>query len=189
MKFVKSATEWDQFPDKHLPEVGIVGRSNSGKSSLINALARQTLAKVSQKPGKTRLLNIFDYDRKCYLVDMPGYGFASRSASERRSWEKMIENYLNSSERLVGLILLMDIRRSWSEDEDLLWQYCHSQDLPIVVGLTKADKLSRSRWNSAVIKFKKDLKLPAFAVSSEKKWGVNEILGFALKEWVFPLKG
>ena len=139
-KFVKSAVQWDQFPAKQLPEVAIVGRSNSGKSSYINALARQNLAKVSQKPGKTRLLNIFDYASHCYLVDMPGYGFASRSMSERKQWEKMIESYLLESERLVGMILLVDIRRKWTDDEDLLYQFCLSQELPMLVALTKADK-------------------------------------------------
>ena len=86
---------------------------------MINALAKSKVAKVSQTPGKTRLLNIFELGSRCYLVDMPGYGFAARSGGERRSWQKMIEDYFSDSDRVCGLMLLMDSRREWTEDEEL----------------------------------------------------------------------
>lgn len=175
---------WENFPKKNLPEIAIVGRSNCGKSSLINALAHRKVAKVSQTPGKTRLLNIFDVGTRCFLVDMPGYGFAARSVSERKSWQKMIENYFFESERLCGLMLLMDSRRDWSEDEDLLFQFAESQGLPVMLGLTKADKFSRSRGLAKLKEVKAGLDIPVFLLSSPKKKGVNEFLGYALKNWL-----
>jgi len=184
MEFVKSAVSWGQFPEKHLPEVVLAGRSNSGKSSFVNCLARTSVAKVSQKPGKTRLLNIFNMGQKCYLVDMPGYGYAARSATERIQWQKMVEGYLVDSERIAGLVLLMDIRRTWSEDEDILYQFCLSRDIPMVLGLTKADKLSKSKWKSVQLKTEKSLGIPCFALSSTKKWGITEVMGHALKNWM-----
>ena len=184
MDFVKSATAWDQFPAKHLPEIALAGRSNSGKSSYVNCLARTNVAKVSQKPGKTRLLNIFDMGKKCYLVDMPGYGYAARSATERNDWQRMIEGYLVNSDRLKGLILLMDIRRKWSEDEELLLQFCLSKDMPMVLGLTKADKISKSQWKSIQIRTEKALEIPCYALSSTKKWGITELMGYTLKNWL-----
>ena len=91
VRFIQSASRFDQFPPGKMPQVAIAGRSNSGKSSFINTLARQKVAKVSGTPGKTRLLNIFDVESKFWLVDMPGYGYAARSHKERDDWEKMIE--------------------------------------------------------------------------------------------------
>ena len=184
VQFVQSASCFDQFPPNKIPQVAIAGRSNSGKSSFINSLAGQKIAKVSGTPGKTRLLNIFDVEQKFWLVDMPGYGYAARSHSERDLWEKMIENYLVQSEQLRGLILLMDIRRKWSEDETQLVDFCIAHDLGVVVGLTKADKLSRSKWKSAVLQREKELGLPCFALSSLKKWGMRDITGHILKNWI-----
>ena len=184
VRFVQSASRYDQFPFSKLPQVAIAGRSNSGKSSFINALAGQKIAKVSGTPGKTRLLNIFDVEQKFWLVDMPGYGYAARSHSERHQWEKMIETYLANSEQLRGLILLKDIRRAWSEEENMLLDFCTAMDLGILVGLTKADKLSRSRWKSSKIQLEKELSVPCFALSSLKKWGMRDVIGHVLKEWV-----
>ncbi len=184
VRFVQSASRYDQFPMGELPQVAVAGRSNCGKSSFINTLARQKIAKVSGTPGKTRLLNIFDVENKFWLVDMPGYGYAARSHSERGDWEKMIEEYLSTSEKLRGLILLMDVRRKWSEEETMLVDYCHGNDLKVLVGLTKADKLSRSKWKSAAIQMEKELGVPVFAMSSLKKWGYSDIIGHALKNWI-----
>lgn len=184
VRFVQSASQYDQFPHGKMPEVAIAGRSNSGKSSFINTLARSKVAKVSGTPGKTRLLNIFDVDKKFWLVDMPGYGYAARSRSERQQWEKMIEDYLVQSENLKGLILLMDVRRNWSEDETMILDFCHATGLQVVVGLTKADKLSRSKWKSVVMQREKELGVPVFAMSSLKKWGMSDITGHILKNWL-----
>ena len=184
VRFVQSASSHTQFPAKSLPQVAIAGRSNSGKSSFINALAGQKIAKVSGTPGKTRLLNIFDVESKFWLVDMPGYGYAARSHKERGQWESMIENYLAQGEKLSGLILLMDIRRKWSEEEVMLLDYSIAMDLPMIVGLTKADKLSRSKWMSSKIQMEKQIGQPCFALSSLKKWGMREMIGHVLKNWI-----
>ncbi|MCJ8276127.1 MAG: ribosome biogenesis GTP-binding protein YihA/YsxC [Bdellovibrionales bacterium] len=184
VQFVKSAGHWSQFPEGKMPQVAIAGRSNSGKSSFINGLARSKIAKVSGTPGKTRLLNIFDVEKKFWLVDMPGYGYAARSHKERGDWEKMIEEYLLNSEQLRGLILLMDIRRKWGEEENVLLDFCTASDLNLVVGLTKGDKLSRSRWKSRQMEMEKQLGVPCYALSSLKNWGIRDVTGHVLREWI-----
>ncbi len=184
VQFVQSATRLDQFPPGKMPEVAIAGRSNSGKSSFINTIAGQKVAKVSGTPGKTRLLNIFDVEKKFWLVDMPGYGYAARSHKERGDWEKMIEDYLVQSEKLKGLILLKDIRRKWTEEEDMILDFCTSMNMGLIVGLTKADKLSRSKWKSEVLKLSKELDRPVYALSSLKRWGTYDIIGHVLQNWV-----
>lgn len=184
VQFVKSASRFDQFPPGNKPQVAIAGRSNSGKSSFINTLARSKIAKVSGTPGKTRLLNIFNVENKFLLIDMPGYGYAARSHKEREDWEKMIGDYLVNSESLRGLILLMDVRRKWSEEESMLLDFCNATGLNIIVGLTKGDKLSRSKWKSTVLQLEKQLGVPVFALSSLKKWGISDITGHVLKNWI-----
>lgn len=184
IRFVQSASRYNQFPTSQRPQVAIAGRSNSGKSSFINSLARQKIAQVSSTPGKTRLLNIFDVNQKYWLIDMPGYGYAARSKSERRDWEKMIEPYINESEQLRGLILLMDIRRNWGDEEALLVDYCAALDLPLVLGLTKADKMSRSQWLQIVKKNEMALGIPCFPLSSLKKWGMDELMEYVFKSWI-----
>ena len=184
IRFVQSASRYEQFPVGGRSEVAIAGRSNCGKSSFINSFTRQKIAKVSGTPGKTRLLNIFDFEEKFWLVDMPGYGYAARSHTERQDWEKMVEEYLVQSENLKGMILLMDIRRKWSEEEMMLVEFCLAHDLGIVVGLTKADKMSRSRWLAELQKMEKQVGVPCFAMSSLKKWGMTDIVGHVLKNWI-----
>jgi GTP-binding protein len=184
VRFIQSASHFDQFPFHTLPQIAIAGRSNSGKSSFINTLANQKIAKVSSTPGKTRLLNIFDVEKKFWLIDMPGYGFAAISRSERRQWETMIEDYLLRSANLKGLIILMDVRRKWSDDENLLLDFCSAQNLQVVVGLTKGDKLSRSKWNAAVLKLEKQIGVPCYACSSLKRWGISNIIGHVLNNWL-----
>ena len=184
IRFVQSASRFHQFPESTMPEVAIAGRSNSGKSSFINSMGRQKIAKVSGTPGKTRLLNIFDVDQRFWLVDMPGYGYAARSHSERGDWETMVEEYLSGSKNLKGLILLMDIRRKWSDDEAMLIDFAVSMDLKVVIGLTKADKLSKSRWLTATRNMEAQLGVPCYALSSTKKWGADTILEHIKKNWL-----
>lgn len=185
IQFMKSAVLAKDYPTHKLSEVAIAGRSNAGKSSFINALTRDKVAKVSSTPGKTRLLNFFNMADSYVLVDMPGYGFAARSGNEIMEWNEMIETYLMSRESLKGLILVMDIRRSWTADEELLKKFSEERGFPLAVVLTKADKMSRSQMLQATAKIKKACGLSAvFPVSSLKKVGQEEIETYVFENWV-----
>jgi GTP-binding protein len=148
--FVKSATKPKGYPPSTLPEVAIAGRSNVGKSSLINAMVgRQGLAKTSNTPGRTQLLNWFRVvpgkGRPLHLVDLPGYGYAKVSRAVRQGWQPMIEAYLAQREVLCGVVLLVDARRGVREEEVELVDWLAEMELPVVVTLTKADKLTKSK--------------------------------------------
>lgn len=185
IQFIKSAVLAKDYPSHKMAEVAIAGRSNAGKSSFINALTRNKVAKVSSTPGKTRLLNFFNMEDSYVLVDMPGYGFAARSNAEVQEWHQMIEAYLLGREQLVGLILIMDIRREWSEEEELLKRFSDERGFPLAVVLTKADKLSRNQMLSAAMKMKKVSGLSAvFPVSSLKKTGQDEVESYVFENWV-----
>jgi len=165
-----------------MPEVALVGRSNSGKSSLLNALAGQKVARVSSSPGKTRLLNFFESSKGFRIVDLPGYGFAKRSQRERRQWQQMIEQYLFERENLRFLILIMDIRRSWSEDEQMIRDWCEAQKRPLVVVLNKIDKIKRNELLRREKEFQKQLNsLEIFAISCFKKENLKEFENWLLK--------
>lgn len=184
VQFLKSATAVAEYPFPYKPEVAIAGRSNAGKSSFINALVDQKIAKVSGTPGKTRLLNFFEVGDTIYLVDMPGYGFATGNRREVDSWKQMIETYLSERESLKGVVLVMDIRREWAEEEEMLKGWLDHHQRPWALILNKADKLSRSAMLNRVSKFKKHLgEVPIFALSSAKKSGFDEVKKLLLKEW------
>lgn len=185
IQFIKSAVLDKDYPVSKFAEVAIAGRSNAGKSSFINALTKGKVAKVSSTPGKTRLLNFFNMADSYVLVDMPGYGFAARAGDEVVEWHQMIETYLMTRENLVGLLLVMDIRRAWSEDEELLKKFSDRRGFPMAVVLTKADKMTRNHANQAVAKVKKMSGLSAvFAVSSLKKTGQDEVEEYMFENWV-----
>ncbi len=186
MTFLTSAVNLQGCPADQILEVAIVGRSNAGKSSLINALAGARIAQVSSTPGKTRLLNF--YQGPTYrLVDMPGYGFAARSGDEVRKWRDMIEPYLAARGNLVGLLLVMDVRRDWSDDEENLVAWMRPRALPTLVVLTKADKLSRSAALNRVREIKKQSGLEhVMLASSLKKTGLVELENFVFENWIKP---
>jgi GTP-binding protein len=187
LQFVTSAVNMQGCPADEVPEVAIVGRSNAGKSSLINGIANARIALVSSTPGKTRLLNFYQAERY-RLVDMPGYGFASRSGNEQKSWQKMIEPYLAVRGNLVGLLIVMDIRRDWSEDEENLIRWISPRELPVAVILTKADKLSRSAMLQRVREIREQSGAEhVLATSALKKFGFQEIKDIVFHEWVKPL--
>jgi GTP-binding protein len=144
-ELIASAPRIDKLPASGLPEIAFLGRSNVGKSSLLNALARRKkLARTSGTPGKTRELVLFRIrtDRgEIGLVDLPGYGWAKVSRKERDSWQRLVEGYLSKRPELRLAILLQDIRRTWSEDESLLLEWLAERNLPGRVVLTKTDKL------------------------------------------------
>jgi GTP-binding protein len=145
-KFVKSATRPAQYPPAQLPEIAFAGRSNVGKSSLINTLVnRKRLVKTSSTPGRTQLINFFDINGLIIFVDLPGYGYAKVPVSVRKKWGPMIETYLSGRTSLKGAVVIMDIRRTPQHEElNLLGWLSHYSVTPIVV-LTKTDKLSKNK--------------------------------------------
>lgn len=177
-RFVTSAAENRQFPPENLPEVAVVGRSNVGKSSLINALTGQTgLARTSRTPGRTRLINWFEIDGRFHLVDLPGYGYAEVSRDMRESWRPLIENYLAERKSLAGVLLLIDVRRGVQDEELDFVPWLEARETPIVVALTKSDKLAKNKRMVEVGKAKKQLGLrrDPFAVSAQTGEGIDAL--------------
>jgi GTP-binding protein len=143
-KFIKSAVFPKDYPEHRYPEIAMLGRSNAGKSTLINAYVQQRIAKEGKTPGKTRLINFFLMDNKFVLVDLPGYGYAAVEERERQSWRKMVETYLTQRQNLAAAILAIEGRRSWSEDEAELQEWLKYQKVPLFIAVTKIDKLTQS---------------------------------------------
>jgi GTP-binding protein len=132
-------------PDSSLPEVAFVGRSNVGKSSLLNTLVRRkSFARVSRTPGRTREINFFRINNSFVLVDLPGYGYARISKERKAEWRPMIDSYLSRTTQLRGIVQLLDIRREPSEDDRAMLDFLAELEVPTIVALTKADKLSKS---------------------------------------------
>ncbi|MEA4848569.1 MAG: ribosome biogenesis GTP-binding protein YihA/YsxC [Clostridiaceae bacterium] len=147
-EFIKSAVTQNQYPELDLPEIAFSGRSNVGKSSLINSLlSRKKLVKTSSNPGKTRLINFFLINEQFILVDLPGYGYAAVSKSEKQSWGKMIEDYLKSRENLKNVVLLVDIRHEPTADDKLMYDFLKYYRKSVIVVATKLDKIARSSVN------------------------------------------
>jgi GTP-binding protein len=144
-EFVKSAVKPDHYPSADLPEIAFAGRSNVGKSSLINTLLnRKRLVKTSRTPGRTQLINFFLINKEFSFVDLPGYGYAKVPASVRKSWGPMIETYLSTRQALKGVVLIMDVRRTPGMQEANFIDWLHYYNKPCVLILTKADKLSKT---------------------------------------------
>jgi GTP-binding protein len=183
--FLMSGVQPKDYPSPDLPEVALLGRSNSGKSSFINALANKKIAKVSASPGKTRLLNFYSAGEHYRYVDMPGYGFASRSRNEIKSWRKMVEVYMMERSCLTGLLLIMDARRKWTEDEELLREYALGANLPLLVIMTKEDKLGREEKLRQMRPVAEIVgKESVFMVSSLKKTGIAGVEEAIFERWI-----
>ena len=175
-KFITSAAKPTDFPPPGKPELAVVGRSNVGKSSLINALVQQDgLARTSRTPGRTRLANWFEIDNKFHLVDLPGYGYAEVKKDMRESWRPLIEDYLGKRTALAGVLLLIDIRRGVQEEELDFIPWLAERAIPVVVALTKSDKLAKHKRTLEVMKAKKDLglKRDPIAVSAQSAEGID----------------
>ena len=143
--FIKSAAKPRDYPPPLLPEIAFVGRSNVGKSSLINVLAgRKGLVRTSSTPGRTQLINFFDINSILTLVDLPGYGYAKAPPELRKQWGPMIEAYLASRENLKGVVLILDIRRIPSDGDLQMLRWLEMYNIPPIIVLTKCDKLSKN---------------------------------------------
>lgn len=161
-------------------EIAFVGRSNVGKSSLINFLCnRKALAKTSATPGRTRLINYFLINKGMYFVDLPGYGFAKGFKEEQASWKKLIEGYLENSDKIKLICVLLDVRREPSEDDLQMIKYLHYYAIPFIVIATKCDKFSKAQLGVALQKLAQALKLgikDIFPVSATTKIGREALL-------------
>ena len=145
-EFVTSAVKTAQYPSEALPEIAFAGRSNVGKSSLINTLVnRKHLAKTSSTPGRTQLINFFDINKNLTFVDLPGYGYARVPAAVRKKWGPMIETYLSTRKSLKGVVIIMDIRRQPREEEQNLIGWLAHYSIAGILVLTKTDKLSKTK--------------------------------------------
>lgn len=143
-EFIKSATKPSEYPQGNFPEVAIAGKSNVGKSSLINVLVnRKNLAKTSSSPGRTQMINFFRVNGKISLVDLPGYGYAKVSLQVRKTWKPMVESYLQTRKEVRLVILILDARRGASPDDLALLDWLNYHQIPSLIVLTKADKLSQ----------------------------------------------
>ena len=166
-----------QAPPAELRQVAIAGKSNVGKSSLVNAVVgRKRIARVSGTPGKTREINFYLIDNRFFLVDLPGYGFARAPEAVRDAWRRLVEKYLTHNDRLDGLILLLDCRRGVQEADRQLLDYVSADEIPVLVVLTKMDKLNRSGRTKAVADVKSQLEIPAdqvVATSAQTGEGVD----------------
>jgi GTP-binding protein len=144
-EFVTSAVKPSQYPES-LPQIAFCGRSNVGKSSMINCLLnRKKLVKTSSTPGKTRLINFFKINERFYFVDLPGYGYAKVSKKERAKWRPMVEVYFKSKQNILGAVVLLDIRHDPRKEELDLLSWFDQYHIPYLIVLTKADKLSKNR--------------------------------------------
>jgi GTP-binding protein len=186
--FIKSAVKPKDFPPAELPEVAFVGRSNVGKSSLINVLAgRKALVRTSSTPGRTQLINFFDINGILTLVDLPGYGYAKAPPDVRKQWGPMIETYLAGRENLRAVVLILDIRRVPSDGDLDMLGWLERYNIPPIIVLTKCDKLSkteRARQTAliaAAIKRDKSMLFPFSALSKEGRDCIWQEIGRMLE--------
>jgi GTP-binding protein len=175
-----SAVGPDQYPKEGKPEFALVGRSNVGKSSLINRFVqRKSLARTSSSPGKTQTLNFYEINQSWLFVDLPGYGYAKTSKTERARWGKFIEQYLNERQELIGVLQCIDLRHPPMASDQAMMQWLRHYDFPIAVIGTKADKLSRGSWAKQVQIIRKTLELgkdvPVIVYSAETGQGRDDL--------------
>ena len=183
--FVISSTVWSKCPEPDKPEYAMIGRSNVGKSSLINMLTgRKKLAKISGTPGKTITINHFQINSEWYLVDLPGYGYAKRSKTERSKWEKMIKGYILNRVNMMTLFVLVDVRHEPQKNDTEFIEWLGISNIPFIIVFTKADKLTRNQLEGNLAKYKNALlekweELPPIIVtSSETALGKEELLTY-----------
>ncbi|WP_379967178.1 ribosome biogenesis GTP-binding protein YihA/YsxC [Epilithonimonas sp. UC225_85] len=194
-EFVKSSQKWQDCPEPKMPEYAFIGRSNVGKSSLINAMMNhKDLAKTSQTPGKTQLINHFLVNESWFLTDLPGYGYAKVSKSLRKDFEKLITNYILNRQNLVNLFVLIDTRLAPQKIDLEFMQWCGESSVPFSIVFTKADKMKPGGADRNVEAYKTELlktweDLPEiYVTSAEKKMGTDNILKFISETNQFLIK-
>ena len=179
-KFLTSLSSPKNLEKFDLPQFAFVGRSNVGKSSLLNAICnRKSLAKTSSTPGRTRLVNMFEVNEQFYFVDLPGYGFAKASKTEQAGWQSLIGGYLENSKNLKLVFVLIDCRHEPTEKDHQMLNYLYAVQIPFKIIATKIDKLSRAELQKSKIMISSDLgvgKDDIIFTSAEKKQNINEIL-------------
>lgn len=187
--FIVSSSGKDSWPETTLPEIVVVGRSNVGKSSFINALTgRKKLAYVGSTPGKTQLLNFFEIDGRWILVDVPGYGYAKLSQAQLRQLGKMMDEYFGEREQIAGVVSLVDARHAPSEDDLDMIEYFKETGRRVIIGATKIDKVPKTKRQAALKTISRDLHIPLkniYPVSSTEKTGFDEI--FAAINELLPI--
>lgn len=187
-EFVTSAVKPSQYPPAVLPEVAFAGRSNVGKSSLINTLLnRKRLVKTSSTPGRTQLINFFNINEAFFFVDIPGYGYARVPMAVKKKWGPMIETYITTRTTLKGVVLILDIRRTPGPEEMNMIDWLRHHDIPSVPVLTKSDKLSRSKQQKQLIKITNTLSANKdhFILFSAKSRQGKEEVWSAVKKLIF----
>ncbi len=186
-QFIKSASKRDEFIVDDFSQIAIVGRSNVGKSSIINMLTNNSkMAKTSSTPGRTRLVNYFLVNNQFYLVDLPGYGFHKASKEIATNWDRVMNDYFTDNERLKAVLLLLDSRHEPNNLDYQMLDYLAEQEIPAIIVLTKIDKLSRSEVNNQIMKISKLVRFNRdriVATSATKKQGTEEI-GKLLDEFI-----
>ncbi|GEO57356.1 ribosome biogenesis GTP-binding protein YihA/YsxC [Companilactobacillus bobalius] len=175
-----SAVSSKQYPSEGYPEIALLGRSNVGKSSLINTLInRKSFARTSSTPGKTQTLNFYNIEDQLYLVDVPGYGFAKVSKKQREEFGVMIEEYLTTRDVLKGVVILVDGRHQPSEDDISMYQFVSYYHIPTLIVATKMDKVKGNQWNKTISQVKKAMQINQTddlqLFSSDTKYGKEEV--------------
>ncbi len=178
-----------RLPENELPEIAFAGKSNVGKSSLINTLMnRKSYARISATPGKTQTINFYNINQEFYLVDLPGYGYAKVSQQEKQKWGQMVERYLHGSKQLRQVFLLIDIRHDPSANDKLMYDWIAAQGYAPIIIATKLDKIKRSQKDKQVKAIRQGLGLPSgtavIPFSSVTKQGREEIWELAEKEYL-----
>ena len=180
VELVVTAFDKKQYPSDNLLQIAVVGRSNVGKSSFINAiLNRRNYARVSSKPGKTRGINFYKINNMFYLVDLPGYGYAAVSKEMKKQWGLNIETYFKISDKLKYVLMLVDIRHLPTEDDIIMVNYLKNMEIPFTIIATKSDKLSKTAVQKSIREIAGEFKISPDIItpfSSLKKQGVDEVL-------------
>ena len=180
VEMIGSFVREEQFPEDGLPEFALAGRSNVGKSSFINRMiGRKAMARISSKPGKTQQLNFYRIEEQLYFVDVPGYGYAKVSKTERAAWGKMIEKYFMGREQLRAVVLIVDIRHNPTDDDQMMYDFLKHYNIPVIVIATKADKIPKGKWDKHKKNVREVLEMekedPLIVFSSEKGLGLEQV--------------